>query len=79
MPPIHFLDSLMFMISFMLTLFSAKAMAAQGRGGGVGEIAKKMGLASGSDLEEVAVAWEGWAEREDSSLAMIHGEIFIEK
>ena len=54
-------------------------MAAQVRGGKVGEIAKKTGLASASDLEEMASAWEVWTTREDSSLAMIHGEIVIEK
>lgn len=54
-------------------------MAAQVRGGMVGEIAKKTGLASGNDLDEMASAWEYWATREDSSLAMIHGEVVIEK
>lgn len=49
------------------------------RGGMVGEIAKKTGLASGSDLEEMASAWEVWSTREGSSMAMIHGEIVIEK
>lgn len=54
-------------------------MAGQVRDGMVGEIAKKTGLATEEDLEEMATAWEDWATREDSSLAMMHGEIVVEK
>jgi hypothetical protein len=35
----------------------------------------KLGLATENDLEEMAVALEEWAERDDGSLAMIHGEV----
>lgn len=39
----------------------------------------KLGLATENDLEEMAVALEEWAERDDGSLAMIHGEVLIQK
>ncbi len=54
-------------------------MAAQARSGQVREIAIKLGLITESDLDEMAEAWEEWAKREDSSVAMMHGEILIQK
>ncbi|KAM7215301.1 S-adenosyl-L-methionine-dependent methyltransferase [Rhypophila decipiens] len=57
----------------------AKAMVGQVRGGTVGQVAVQLGLASEEDLDEMASAWEDWAKRDDSSLAMMHGEIVIEK
>jgi hypothetical protein len=42
-------------------------------------IGLKAGFATEEDLQEMSRAWEEWAEREDSTLAMIHGEILIQK
>jgi hypothetical protein len=49
------------------------------RGGRLRDIGVKAGFATEADLEEMAKAWEEWAKRDDSSLAMIHGEILIQK
>jgi hypothetical protein len=43
------------------------------------EKALKFGLGSDDDFEEMARAWEEWAERDDASLAMLHGEILVQK
>lgn len=37
----------------------------------------KLGLTTEDELEEMAEAWKEWAERDDASLAMIHGEVLI--
>lgn len=39
----------------------------------------KSGLVTEDELKEMAEAWEEWAKRDDASLAMINGEILIEK
>ncbi|SPQ24501.1 d4c3f64b-4bb2-444a-bb66-fa55ac78a6a6 [Thermothielavioides terrestris] len=57
----------------------ANAMADQVRSGQVREVAVKSGLVTEADLDEMAEAWEHWAAREDSSVAMMHGEIIIAK
>lgn len=38
-----------------------------------------MGLTTEDDLEEMARDWKEWADRDDASLAMISGEILIQK
>ncbi|KAE9380883.1 methylase [Stipitochalara longipes BDJ] len=43
------------------------------------EKALKFGLSTENDLEEMANAWEEWAKRDDATLAMLHGEILIQK
>lgn len=43
------------------------------------EKAKKFGLDVGVDFEELAKAWEEWEKIEDASLAMLHGEVLIQK
>ena len=43
------------------------------------EKALQFGLAAENDLEDMARAWEAWAERDDASLAMLHGEILVRK
>lgn len=43
------------------------------------EKAKKFGLEFGFDFEEMAKAWEVWAKADDGTLAMLHGEIIIQK
>ncbi|TVY65661.1 putative methyltransferase, partial [Lachnellula suecica] len=39
----------------------------------------KSGIVTESDLDEMAKDWEEWTERKDSSIAMMHGEIIIQK
>ena len=41
--------------------------------------ATKFGLDAENDFEAMADAWEEWAKREDGSLAMLHGEILVQK
>jgi hypothetical protein len=43
------------------------------------EKALNLGLTTEDDLEEMAKSWEEWAKRDDASLAMLHGEILIQK
>jgi hypothetical protein len=49
------------------------------RGGGLREKALRLGLGTEDDLEEMAKAWEEWAKADDANLAMLNGEILIEK
>ncbi|KIV79669.1 hypothetical protein PV11_07217 [Exophiala sideris] len=49
------------------------------RGGSLRERALKFGLGTENDLEEMAKAWEEWAEGDDASLAMLQGEILVQK
>ncbi|KAN0122870.1 S-adenosyl-L-methionine-dependent methyltransferase [Hyaloscypha variabilis] len=63
---------------------SERASLSQGlcdqlRGGSLREIALKFGLGNDNDLEEMAKAWEEWVKRDDASLAMLHGEILVQK
>jgi hypothetical protein len=62
-----------------ITMFSAQAMVERVRGGRLREVGLKSGLVTENDLEEMAKAWEEWAERDDASLAMMHGEILIQR
>ena len=39
----------------------------------------KSKLVTENDLEEMARAWEEWVERDDATLAMIQGEILIQR
>lgn len=43
------------------------------------EAGLKAGLATEQDLDEMASAWNEWAESDRSSLAMIQGEVIIQK
>lgn len=43
------------------------------------EKALKFGLGAGNHFEEMAKGLEKWAKRDDASLAMLHGEILVEK
>lgn len=56
-----------------------KGLCDQLRGGSLREKALKFGLGTENDLEEMAKAWEEWAKRDDASLALLHGEILIQK
>jgi hypothetical protein len=62
-----------------MTMFSAQAMVERVRGGRLREVGLKSGLVTENDLEEMSKAWEEWAERDDASLAMMHGEILIQR
>jgi ubiquinone/menaquinone biosynthesis C-methylase UbiE len=64
----------------LMALFSlAQGLCTPLRGGSLREKALKLGLSTENDLEEMAKAWEEWAETDDASLAMLHGEILIQK
>lgn len=57
----------------------SQGLCDQLRGGSLREKALKFGLGSENDFEEMAKAWEEWAKRDDASLAMLHGEILVQK
>ncbi|RYP46595.1 hypothetical protein DL768_007217 [Monosporascus sp. mg162] len=57
----------------------ATAMAERIRSGEMRKKAIELGLITDSDVEEMAAGWEAWAERDDASLGMMHGEILIQK
>jgi hypothetical protein len=60
-------------------LLLAKGLVEQLRGGGLSAKASKFGLGSEEEFEEMARAWEEWAEIDDASLASLNGEILIHK
>ncbi|KAK3679600.1 hypothetical protein LTR37_021371 [Vermiconidia calcicola] len=57
----------------------AQALMDKVRAGRLREGGLKSGLVTRADLDEMARAWEEWAELEDASVAMMHGEIVIQK
>jgi len=57
----------------------SQGLCDQLRGGSMREKALKFGLGTENDFEEMAKAWEEWAKRDDASLAMLHGEILVQK
>jgi len=57
----------------------SQGLCDQLRGGSLREKALKFGLGTENDLKEMAKAWEEWAKRDDASLAMLHGEILVQK
>ncbi|ROV90139.1 hypothetical protein VPNG_09787 [Cytospora leucostoma] len=57
----------------------AQAMVHELRGGRLREVGLSAKLATEEDLEEMATAWEEWAENEQAILGMMHGEILIRK
>ena len=62
-----------------LTAVLAKAMIERVRYGRVGAAVLQARLVRESDLEEMAKALEEWAERDDATLGMMHGEVLIQK
>jgi SAM-dependent methyltransferase len=67
-------------IIVLMSVFSlAQGLCEQLRGGALREKALKFGLGAENDFEEMAKAWEEWAKRDDASLAMLQGEILIQK
>src|ERR1700753_3655476 len=64
----------------LMAFFSAvMGLCDQLRGGSLREKALKFGLGTEHDLEEMAEAWEEWAKRDDAILAMLQGEILVQK
>ena len=63
----------------MVMLSLAQGLCDPLRAGSLREKALKLGLCTENDLEEMAKAWEEWAKRDDASLAMLHGEILVQK
>jgi len=57
----------------------SQGLCDQLRGGSLREKALKFGLGTENDFEEMAKALEEWAKRDDASLAMLHGEILVQK
>jgi SAM-dependent methyltransferase len=58
----------------------AQGLCDQLKGGSrLREKALKFTLGNENDFEEMIKAWEEWAQRDDASLAMLHGEIIIQK
>jgi hypothetical protein len=64
----------------LIAVFSlAQGLCDQLRGGSLREKALKFGLGTENDFEEMAKAWEEWAKRDDAILAMLQGEILVQK
>ncbi|KAF4624104.1 hypothetical protein G7Y89_g14070 [Cudoniella acicularis] len=62
-----------------ITLTYAQALIDRVRAGRLREGGIKAGMVTESDLEEMATHWEEWAERKDASIAMMHGEVLIQR
>lgn len=43
------------------------------------DVGLSTGLVTEDELEEMAKGWQEWAAMEDASVAMMHGEIIIQK
>jgi hypothetical protein len=64
----------------LMAVFSpAQGLIESLRGGSLREKAQKFGVGTENDFEEMAKAWEEWAKRDDASLAMLQGELLIQK
>ncbi|KAF2797505.1 S-adenosyl-L-methionine-dependent methyltransferase [Melanomma pulvis-pyrius CBS 109.77] len=57
----------------------SQGLSDQLRGGSLRTKALKFGLGTETDFEEMAKAWEEWATRDDATLAMLQGEILVQK
>ncbi|RQM08401.1 hypothetical protein DH86_00002647 [Scytalidium sp. 3C] len=57
----------------------SQGLCDQLRGGSLRQKALKFGLGTETDFEEMAKAWEEWANRDDAVLAMLQGELLAEK
>ena len=66
-------------MTLMAVLSLARGLRDQLRGGSLREKAIKFGLGSKDDFEAMAKAWDEWAKRDDATLAMLQGEILIQK
>jgi uncharacterized membrane protein YcaP (DUF421 family) len=66
-------------IVLTMAMFSADGIVNIIRGGRIREGGLKSELVTENELEEMARAWEEWAEIDDATLAMIQGEILIQR
>lgn len=66
-------------MSLMAVFHLAQGLCDQLRGGSLRQKALKFGLGTETDFEEMAKAWEEWANRDDAVLAMLQGELLAEK
>ncbi|KIW21089.1 hypothetical protein PV08_01668 [Exophiala spinifera] len=57
----------------------AQGMCDPLRKGSLRDKALQSGLATEDNFEDMAKAWEAWAEIEDATMAMMHGEILVQK
>ena len=57
----------------------ATALSDRVRGGRLREAGLKSGPATEADLQGVARDWEDWMEKADASVAMMHGEVLIQR
>lgn len=66
-------------IALTAVLSVAQGLCSTLRKGALREKALKFDLATENDLEEMAKAWEEWAEKDEAILAMLQAEILIQK
>lgn len=59
--------------------YKAQALIQLVKGGSLREKGLALGLTTETDLEEMANDWETWAAEPESSIAMLHGEVIIQK
>lgn len=62
-----------------MTMPSAQAMIHELQTNRWRQAGLKAGIATEHDLDEMAHAWSEWAESDRSSLAMIQGQVIIQK
>ncbi|KAK6354635.1 hypothetical protein TWF696_003775 [Orbilia brochopaga] len=60
-------------------IICSQGLCDQLRRGSLREKALKFGLGTENDFEEMAKTWEEWAETDDAILAMLQGEILVQK
>jgi hypothetical protein len=53
-------------------------MAQAVRGGPARQGALAAGLVTAESLDEMGKAWDEWAEKDEASLGMMHGEVLIQ-
>lgn len=59
--------------------YLATAMTERIRNGEMRKKAVELGVMTEDEVEGMAAAWQEWAQRDDASLGMMHGEILIHK
>lgn len=68
-----------FKFDLVIDIGAAQAMVDQLRQGRLRSIGLSTKLSTEEDLDEMAEAWQKWAEAEGAILGMMHGEILIRK
>jgi hypothetical protein len=66
-------------IVLTMVMLSADGMVNMIGGGRIRERGLESELVTENDLEEMARAWGEWVDKEDATLAMIQGEILIQR